>query len=58
MRMNDKGRVLAMAQADADRSGETVLVLNLNRVGAPLWVCRCFNERLAREPGVIVVTPH
>jgi len=57
MRMKDKDRVLAMAQADADRSGETVLVLNLNRLGAPLWVCRVFDERLAREPDVIVVTP-
>jgi len=58
MNMNSKDRVLAMAQADADRSGETVLVLNLNRIGAPLWVCRNFNPRLAQEPDIIVVTPH
>jgi hypothetical protein len=56
--MQTKDRVLAMAQDSANRTGNTVLVLNLNRIGAPLWVCRVFDARLAKEPDVIVVTPH
>ena len=38
--MNDLARVTKQAQNHANRTGDSVAVFNLNRVGAPMYVIR------------------
>ena len=53
----NKHEALAMAQREADRTGKHLLVLNLNPFGS-MWVVRDYENRLAKERGVWIVSPN
>jgi hypothetical protein len=52
-----KPDALAMAQREADRTGKHLLVLNLNPFGS-MWVAREYENQLAKERGVWIVSPN
>lgn len=52
-----KPTALAMAQREANRTGKHLLVLNLNPFGS-MWVVREYENRLAKERGVWIVSPN
>ena len=52
----NKQEALTKAQREADRTGKHLLVLNLNPFGS-MWVVREYENQLAKEPGVWIVSP-
>jgi hypothetical protein len=52
-----RDETLALAQREANRTGKHLLVLNLNPFGS-MWVIREYENRLAKEPGVWIVSPN
>jgi hypothetical protein len=48
-----KERIMAMAQRDANNSGESIAVLNLNQF-SPLYVCRRWDDRYQDDRRLIV----
>ena len=52
----NKQEALAMSQREANRTDKHMLVLNLNPFGS-MWVVREYENRLAKEPGVWIVSP-
>lgn len=52
--MNNLEKCLAVAQQDADREGRAYAVLNLNRVGIPLYVIREADPDMLRSKAFVV----
>jgi hypothetical protein len=50
-----KDKIMARAQADSNRDGVALCVLNLNRVGSPLYVIRAFDMRLLDHPSFVAM---
>ena len=55
--MNKLDRIIATAQQDADRTGNTLLIFNINRY-SPLYVIRSFSVAGVNSKQLVrIVTP-
>ena len=54
--------IKARAQRDANQTGQTLAILNLNTIGAPMYVCRTYDPALQvgrwAHQFVCIIEPH